>query len=148
MNKGVPMKIPRKRNPSTQEYAWIKFKDGYKYISKKLNCFVLLEDTIEERQDCKIPSWNDLTYDGELLEDQREAEKLQKSYAQWKKQGWWPKPVTVKKWKIFILLRTETGPIGFESDYLDSSEIAIQKAEEAIPKLLERRRPSWLNIIP
>jgi len=133
--------------PPKDEPGWKPMPNGgYKYVSDDLLVWVTETEGTETVRDRNIPSWNEMTNDGELFADGvpelvaqgREAERL---LAQWEKQGWWPRPVRVKKWKLDVLHR----PSGkaFEAVF-DDKRLALAKAEEAIPKMLERRRPSWL----
>jgi len=119
---------------------------GSKYVSEEILAWITPTEVTETVRDRNIPSWSEMTNDGELFADAvpelvaqgREAERL---LAQWQKQGWWPRPVKVKKWQLDVLHR----PSGkaFEAVF-DDKRTAEAKADEAIPKLLERRRPSWL----
>ena len=134
--------IPPKDEPGWKPVS----SGGSKYVSDELLVWVVPTEVTETVRDRDIPTWGELTNDGELFADAipelvaqgREAERL---LAQWQKQGWWPRPIKVQKWKVDVLHR----PSGkaFEAVF-DNERTAKAKADEAIPKLLERRRPSWL----
>lgn len=140
--------VPPKDEPTPKdEPNWKPMPNGgSKYVSDDLLVWVTETEGTETVRDRNIPTWAEMTNDGELFADGvpelvaqgREAERL---LAQWQKQGWWPRPIKVKKWKVDVLHR----PSGkaFEAVF-DDKRVALAKAEEAIPKMLERRRPSWL----
>ena len=64
-------------------------------------------------------------------------------WEKWQRQGWWPRPVKVWKWKVVVLHRPTKKY--FESDPFDTKREAIRMAEVAIPKVMARRRPRWLK---
>ena len=64
-------------------------------------------------------------------------------WEKWQRQGWWPRPVKVWKWKVVVLHRPTNKH--FESDPFDTKREATRMAMAAIPKVLAHRRPRWLK---
>ena len=87
--------------------------------------------------------WSNLTNDGEMFADGQDSSRFDRDFASWKKQGWYPKRVSAQGWRLDAThIGTKTS---FEAQF-ETKQQAIDAANEAIPKLRERRRPSWLRI--
>ena len=123
---------------------------GWSYTDDDLVVQVLSVKKITTVKDKNIPSWSDVTNDGEMYADgipelMEQAGRAEKDLAQWQRQGWWPKPVGVEAWRVFtthIPTRTHMESV---TDF-DTSREALAKAEAAIPRLKARMRPSWLKV--
>lgn len=119
---------------------------GSKYVADDLLIFVsptTVRETIKSRD---IPTWGELTNDGEIYADDipelvSSGRKLEAEWEKWKRQGWWPQPIDVKKWEITVTHRPTKK--SFRAVF-DTEREAKSKAEEAIPKLRDRKRPPWL----
>ena len=120
---------------------------GWSYVDLDLVVQVLEEDGWSTVKDKNIPTWNDLTNDGELFADGipelvDKGRKAERDLEQWQRQGWWPRPVKVKVWKVYVLHRPSRAT--FEAVF-DTSREALAKATDAIPRLKGRKRPAWLQ---
>jgi hypothetical protein len=62
-------------------------------------------------RDTKIPTWNDLTNDGERFADgngdDEEAEAIRNDIDRWNAQGWWPGVRMEERWSIEVYLYRE-----------------------------------------
>ena len=89
--------------------------------------------------------WSNLTNDGEIFADgpRSEAADFEKDFASWKRQGWYPRATMVNGARL--VMTYEPTDTTFMAEFGTEAE-AITTAEEAIPKLRARRRPSWLQI--
>jgi hypothetical protein len=124
---------------------------GWKFATSEVLCFVTPEEVHTTIQDGDIPTWGELTDDGEIFADGipefvekgREAEK---NLEQWQRQGWWPKPVRVERWRIHV--RHRATKLDFESNPFESCENALTAAKVAVAKIALRRRPEWMRPSP
>ena len=123
---------------------------GWSYTDDDLVVQVLSVKKITTVKDKNVPSWSDVTNDGEMYADgipelMEQAGRAEKDLAQWQRQGWWPKPVEVEAWKVFTTHRPTRTHMESVTDF-DTSREALAKAEAAIPRLKARMRPSWLKV--
>lgn len=141
----------RKRVQASQQKAaqWKPLFDGKgkKYITDDLRVYVSPEDVWETVRDRDIPDLHEVA-DPEMLADgipelMDAYEDAARDYEKWVRQGWWPRPEKVQKWRIYVTHRPTKK--NFESKGLyDSEREALRMANIAIPKIQARRRPRWL----
>ncbi len=89
--------------------------------------------------------WHNLTNDGELFADGHRPDtiRFERDWEIWKKQGWYPKQVSVPGFALTMYHKSTRK--AFRAEFEREDE-ARDKANEAIPKLRERKRPAWLAI--
>ena len=142
------------RNSAASDVKWKRLSagkmQGWSYTDDDLVVQVLSVKKITTVKDKNIPSWSDVTNDGEMYADgipelMEQAGRAEKDLAQWQRQGWWPKPVEVEAWKVFITHLPTRTHMESVTDF-DTSREALAKAEAAIPRLKARMRPSWLKV--
>ena len=119
---------------------------GWKYVTPELLVHVLPVESWDHVRDRDIPDVHEVA-DAELTADAiphlvESYNKMVKEHAKWVRQGWWPRPVRVEKWEVWAYHRPSKK--GFRG-VLDDERTALRSTENAIPKLLERKRPSWLK---
>jgi len=138
-----------KRVASLKTAQWKPLFDGKgkKYITDDLRVYVSPEDVWETVRDRDVPDLYEVA-DPEMLADGIPElidayENAERDHAKWVRQGWWPRPEKVQKWRIYVTHRPTKK--NFESKGLyDSEREALRMADIAIPKIQARRRPRWL----
>lgn len=137
----------RMASSKTARIQWAPLRGGgKKYVTPELIVHVVSETETYTEQDRRVPDLHEVA-DPEMLADgvpslMRDYEDIAKQHAQWVRQGWWPRPATRKAWKVYVIHRPTRQR--FESDLFAKEGEALKKAEEAIPKILNRKRPLWL----
>lgn len=133
-----------RRNPE----KWVRFEkgDGWKSVSADVRAWVAPDVAWTTVPDPNIPTWAELTNDGEIFADNipelvEQGHQIERDLAKWEKQGWWPKPTKVKVWRLAIIHRPSGS--AFAADFETAAE-AKAKGDEAIPRVRMRRRPRWL----
>jgi hypothetical protein len=137
------------REAGVEKVRWVPLSGGgVKFVDEEVMVFISPKDAYEEFRDPNIPSWNDLTNDGEMFADgipelMESGARLERDLKKWQQQGWWPNRRKVQHWLLTIMHRPTKK--GFEAEFETLRE-AQTKAEQAIPSVRLRRRPSWLQI--
>ena len=118
---------------------------GWVYNSPQLLLYVLEVDGVATERSRDIPDYGEFE-----AQDEAEEGLPLHVYNKWVNQGWWPKLVRRKVWKISAILRTEPR-VSLESDekYAErwrTGQDARREAEEIIPRLEARKRPAWMKV--
>ncbi len=161
--KHVRATVRHRKNPAVQ---WGKFSMGrlrgvqqYGYNlpidldGARMNITISPVEAVEYVRDRNIPDLDEYRdpemYADAIPELMEQAGRMERDHAKWVRQGWWPRPQTVEKWSVMVVvvpvpLKRE-GMVRLESDKpFDTLEQARTKVEAALPMLKQRRRPAWL----
>lgn len=118
--------------------------EGSKYVSEDLLIWVTKQKVLERFKDPNLPSWADITNDGEKYLDAPDdsGERAWAAYQAEVRQGWfwnW-KPVT--RWVVMAHPRKTEHTF---YAVFDNEREAQNLADKAVPSLLNKRRPRWLR---
>lgn len=142
----MPLGSQPKEHSHGSGIQWQRRGQGWAYNSEDVSADVFPAEAYEEFRDPNIPSWSDLTNDGEMFADaipelMAQGQRIERDLEQWNRQGWWPNRRKIKVWRLLIHHRGRDK--FFEADFKSERE-AMARAEEAIPKIRDMKRPPWL----
>lgn len=121
-------------------------KGTYRYKSPTILIHLVKGTRTEYVKSRDIPSWQELTNDGEMFADGvpelvEQGNSIVRQWEEWTRQGWWPQPVQVPAYRAYVaMLQTRHT---FKAEFETATE-AIRKLTEILPKLEKRIRPRWL----
>jgi len=121
---------------------------GWKHVDDEILAYLSWEsgyDTVRERKN--IPTWNDLTNDGEDFADgQIDDGSAQKLVDQWNRQGWWPRQVKVDKHKLHLLIMHRGRNKAFEARFpAKDQRKAMSDGERAVEIIRGSKYPRWMK---
>lgn len=130
------------------------YKLSFDLDGAKMNITISPVEAVKYVHDRNIPDLDEYR-DPELYADaipelMEQAGRMEREHAKWVRQGWWPRPQTVEKWSVMVVVvpvpfQRGEGLMRLDSDKpFDTLEQAKSAIEAVLPSLMQRRRPAWL----
>lgn len=120
---------------------------GWKHADPEILAYLTWDEGVDYVKDRDIPDLWDIN-DPELLADGipeliDQYDNTKQEWEQWKRQGWWPKPVKVKKLGLRIIYRPANKM--FEAELSDDVRQAMTRGAQAIEVIRGRKYPPWMK---
>jgi len=121
---------------------------GHRFVSDDIVAFLTLEPKNVKYKNRNVPSWADITNDGEMFADghvsPREQAKMWEDHQKLLKQGWFWATKKVPTWHLLAIHKGANKAFEGWFEGMSESE-SLKRSGDAVDKMKGRRRPSWLT---